>query len=374
MQPFTCETVRQPLAPTVIRKLDQSRPYFNFGRYLNVNFSCNLTCIELGDQGESSANWESAVKRDKPHRNMMKTRSFIQIILFPILAVVVFIRSTFRFFLPNKWLKVKELTDDDLVLVTGGASSLGKEIALQFVYNGCKQLILWDESPESLAEVKGFLEKYGVDVTTFIVDIRYPNEVYSLAEKVSREIGTVTYLVNCTNHVTGKLLTELSDDSIRKSMDVNVLSHFWTVKAFLPGMICKKHGHIVTVSSIMGFLGSPFLSDYCASKFASVGFHASLRFELLSRQFYGIKTTCVAPFAIDTNGSALDIGYVPILKARDVAEATLDAVLANREVLILPLAFRWLLAFSSFLPYELLDFACFLLTNTSSVSYFFVKR
>lgn len=305
---------------------------------------------------------------------MRKTRSLFQILVFPILVLIIFIRSTFRFFLPNKWLKVKKLNENDLVLVTGGASNLGKEIALQFVYHGCKQLILWDESNESLTEVKGFLEKYDIDVWTFKTDARYPNEVYSLAEKISREIGTVTYLVNCTNHVSGKLLTELSNESIRTSMDVNVLSHFWTVKAFLPGMICKKHGHIITVSSIMGFLGSPFLSDFCASKFASVGFHASLRFELISRGFYGIKTTIIAPFAIDRNGSSFDMGYVPILKARDVAEATLDAVLANREVLILPLAFRWLLAFSSFLPYELLDFACFLLTNTSSISYFFVKR
>lgn len=58
---------------------------------------------------------------------------------------------------------------------------------------------------------------------------------------------------------------------ILKTFDVNVLSHFWTLKAFLPGMIEAKRGHIVTVASMAGHGGINKLVDYCASKFADVG-------------------------------------------------------------------------------------------------------
>jgi all-trans-retinol dehydrogenase (NAD+) len=63
-------------------------------------------------------------------------------------------------------------------------------------------------------------------------------------------------------------------------MRVNALSHFWTVRAFLPSMLQKNHGHIVTVSSAGGMAGTSNLSDYAASKFAAFGFNESLRVEL----------------------------------------------------------------------------------------------
>jgi all-trans-retinol dehydrogenase (NAD+) len=62
-----------------------------------------------------------------------------------------------------------------------------------------------------------------------------------------------------------------------KTFEVNTLSHFWTVKAFMPGMVEAKRGHVVTVASLAGHSGTNKLVDYCASKFAAVGFDESLR-------------------------------------------------------------------------------------------------
>lgn len=79
------------------------------------------------------------------------------------------------------------------------------------------------------------------------------------------------------------------------------MAHFWTIKAFLPRMIDMGKGHIVTVASIAGMMGTSRLSDYCSSKFANVGMDESLRHEL---QVLGhgdkIKTTVVCPYYIDT--------------------------------------------------------------------------
>ena len=56
---------------------------------------------------------------------------------------------------------------------------------------------------------------------------------------------------------------------------VNTLAHFWTLKAFLPSMLEKNAGHVVTIASSAGLSGTPGLVDYCASKFAAVGMSCS---------------------------------------------------------------------------------------------------
>jgi all-trans-retinol dehydrogenase (NAD+) len=63
-------------------------------------------------------------------------------------------------------------------------------------------------------------------------------------------------------------------------MNINTTAHFWAVREFLPEMINKNHGHVVTIASIAGWVGVRGLADYCASKFGAVGFDESLRFEL----------------------------------------------------------------------------------------------
>ena len=71
-----------------------------------------------------------------------------------------------------------------------------------------------------------------------------------------------------------------SDKEITNTFNVNVLSNFWTLKAFLPRMIERKTGHIVTMASVAGMIGTPGLADYSASKFAVIGLHEAMDLEL----------------------------------------------------------------------------------------------
>ena len=73
-----------------------------------------------------------------------------------------------------------------------------------------------------------------------------------------------------------------------------------TVKAFLPAMLSRNHGHVVTVASSAGLLGVTGLADYCASKFSAVGFEESLRFELQALGKEGVHTTLVCPYLVST--------------------------------------------------------------------------
>ena len=73
-----------------------------------------------------------------------------------------------------------------------------------------------------------------------------------------------------------------------------------TVKAFLPDMTSRNHGHIVTIASVAGLVGSCKMTDYCASKFGAVGFAESLEYELRAGGFDNVYTTTVCPYIINT--------------------------------------------------------------------------
>ena len=87
-------------------------------------------------------------------------------------------------------------------------------------------------------------------------------------------------LINNAGVVSAENILNLTDQMIERTIAVNTTSHFYTIKEFLPGMIAKKRGHIVTISSMAGIAGVSKLTDYCASKHGAVGLDASLRFEL----------------------------------------------------------------------------------------------
>ncbi len=87
---------------------------------------------------------------------------------------------------------------------------------------------------------------------------------------------------------------------IEKTFQVNTMAHLWLGKAFLPSMIEKNHGHVVTIASMAGKFGMAGLCDYCASKFAAVGFDESLRNELVHMGKDNVHTTVVCPYFINT--------------------------------------------------------------------------
>ena len=81
---------------------------------------------------------------------------------------------------------------------------------------------------------------------------------------------------------------------------LSVVCTFQTVKAFLPDMMERRSGHVVTIASVAGLIGSNKMTDYCASKFGAVGFAESLEVELRAGGYDNIYTTTVCPYIIDT--------------------------------------------------------------------------
>lgn len=122
-----------------------------------------------------------------------------------------------------------------------------------------------EETAASIRKLGGTASAYKVDVTNRQI-------VYEMANRVKSEIGEVSILVNNAGIVSGKKIfdPENNDAYMEKTVQVNTISHFWTVKAFMPSMIAKNHGHLITIASSAGLVGVNGLADYCASKFGIV--------------------------------------------------------------------------------------------------------
>ncbi len=138
-------------------------------------------------------------------------------------------------------------------------------------------------------------------------------------------------MINNAGIVNGKKLLANEDyKMIEKTIAVNTTSHHYTVKEFLPEMMRKNEGHIVSIASMAGHFGVNGLVDYCASKFGAVGFNESLRLELRSSRSK-VKTTCICPFYINTGmfdgvKSKFPI-LLPILEESYAARRIVNAVL-----------------------------------------------
>lgn len=224
------------------------------------------------------------------------------------------------------------------VLITGAASGLGRLLALGAARRGARVTLL-DRDESGLGSVCEAVQAQGGDAEGFVVDLASREAVQGTCAEVLRTRGEVDVLVNNAGIVSGKPLLECSDEAIERTFQVNALACFWTVRAFLPGMQKAGRGHIVTVASAAGLAGTSRLVDYCASKFAAVGFDESLRMEL-KRLGSPVRTTVVCPFFIDTgmfDGVKTRFPWLlPILKPEYVVDRILGAIEGNRSRLIMP--------------------------------------
>ncbi|KAK1878582.1 E3 ubiquitin-protein ligase RNF31 [Dissostichus eleginoides] len=181
-----------------------------------------------------------------------------------------------------------------------------------------------------------------------------PSRLQTLLQQVKREVGDVSILVNNAGIVTGKKFMDAPDSLIEKTMEVNTMAHFWTYKAFLPAMIANNHGHLVSIASSAGLISCNGLADYCASKFAAVGFAESVGLELLATGKDGVKTTIVCPYFINTgmfDGCQTKWPtLLPILDPNYVAKKIIQAVLTDQVFLLLPKTMYLITALKTLLP------------------------
>lgn len=241
-------------------------------------------------------------------------------------------------------------------MITGAGSGLGRGLALKFAEQGCR-LVLCDIDATAMEVTALECRKYGASVSNFVVDLAKRDAVYAMADSVLKNVGNVDILINNAGIVTGQSFLDCPDALIEKTMQINTHAHFWTVKAFLPAMLERNHGHVVTVASAAGIFGTARLADYCASKFGAVGFNESLRAELVTRGCKGVNTTVVCPFFINTGmfeGVKPNI-LMSLLEPEYAVDKILEAILTNQHMLCMPRMLYVFCAIKGLVPLSVYD-------------------
>jgi len=225
------------------------------------------------------------------------------------------------------------------VLVTGAASGIGEQMALSAARHGA-HVVAWDVDRDGLDRLSRSLDATGAASSTAVVDVTDRGAVYAAATAVEDEIGGIDVLILNAGIVDAASVLDSDDDMVERVMAVNVMALFWCTKAFLPGMVSRGDGHVVTIASITSLVPTPGMATYTVSKHAAYGFGETLRTELRT-QAPGVRSTVVMPFFINT-GMFEGAGTVPLpffnkhLEPADVADRVMDAVAKDKERVILP--------------------------------------
>ena len=260
-------------------------------------------------------------------------------------------------------------------LVTGGASGIGKLVALDLAARGMK-VVVWDVNAKSLNDLTKEAKRMNLQVVCMNCDVSNRKDVYAKAKLVKKSASNVDVLINNAGIVSGKEFMKTTDEEAERTMRVNTLAHFWTVRAFLQSMLERDSGHIVTIASAGGLIGVAGLADYCASKFAAFGFHESVRMELRKKKS-GVRTTIVCPYFIDTgmfSGVATKTSILlPILKPENVAGRIVEAIIKDKKRVLIPWTVytTWILRL---LPVALFDFAADFLGLNDAMNKFKGRR
>lgn len=242
----------------------------------------------------------------------------------------------------------------DVVLITGAGHGLGRELANRFAKLNAK-VVLWDINKDNVENVAAEIRTDGGIAYAYCCDISSEKAVESLSLRVVREVGDVTILVNNAGILHCQPIMCLNSQQIKRTFEVNLLSHFWTIRQFLPRMLELGKGHIVAISSAASLTGTVNMTDYCASKFGIRGLMEALSEELYSmNKEKVIHTTTICPLTFKTGMAKRPKtrfpGVLPIMELSDVANATMDAILRNLDLQVVPARVGAMLAFRGLFP------------------------
>ncbi|KAG5676006.1 hypothetical protein PVAND_005861 [Polypedilum vanderplanki] len=269
---------------------------------------------------------------------------FKYFLIIHIFTIFKIIESLFKLIFSNKAKKVR----GHLVLITGGSRGIGRSLAFRFAQEGCNIAIVSRDIKIGQQVANEIMKKFkNVQAKAFSCDVSKVDQVKKLKIDIEKNFGSVDILVNNAGIVEANFsLLEGEDEFYQNLMDVNATSYFWTTRAFLPGMIRQKRGHIVGISSLAAFYSLVPSVAYNTSKVTNQGFMNNLKLELHLLGFGDfIKTTCVFPGLVDTNDKFINFFkkfyHKLSITAHDpeyIADVVVKGILCDKEDIYVPLS------------------------------------
>lgn len=189
-----------------------------------------------------------------------------------------------------------------LAVITGASGDIGQAIARALAQKGYKLALCFHENKEAAEALAYEIMRGGGFASAFSADLTSEPQVLLLEREVRELLGEPDVLINNAGVSSQMLFTDVSEEEYDRVMDTNVKSAFLTTRAFLPGMVRRKKGCIVNISSMWGQVGASCEVVYSASKAALIGMTKALAKEVGPS---GVRVNCIAPGVIDTKMNAM---------------------------------------------------------------------
>jgi 3-oxoacyl-[acyl-carrier protein] reductase len=199
-------------------------------------------------------------------------------------------------------------------LVTGASRGIGKAIALAFAEEGINVAVNYRDKKKDADEVCGLIEAKGVKALPVQADVSEAKQVSEMIEKVERELGDISILVNNAGVSIRRKIEEVTEEDFDYMIKTNLKSTFLVTQAVLPKMRTSGWGRIIIISSVAAQTGGVVGLHYAASKAGQLGM---MHFLARNLAVEGITVNAIAPAIIETemmdqlsgiNPSAIPVG------------------------------------------------------------------
>jgi NAD(P)-dependent dehydrogenase (short-subunit alcohol dehydrogenase family) len=180
---------------------------------------------------------------------------------------------------------------DQVAVITGGDSGIGRAVAIAFAKEGAKIAIVYLNEHDDAEDTVQRVKEFGVPCVAYAGDIGNEKTCTDVVRNVTDVYGHIDILVNnAAEQHEHETIEEITAKELERTFRTNIFSYFFMTKAALPHM--KKGGRIINCSSVTAYRGSPKLLDYSSTKGAIVSFTRSLAKSLVEK---GIRVNGVAP-------------------------------------------------------------------------------
>ena len=246
-----------------------------------------------------------------------------------------------------------------IVLITGGASGIGRIMGEMALKKGASALVIWDINQANIDATISNMKAFG-KVVGYRVYVSDYETVASSYAKVKEEVGDVDILINCAGIITSNKTFDLcSADEMDRTIKVNTLAPMYVARQVLPDMIKRNSGHICNIASAGGMLSNPKMSVYAASKWAAIGWSDSVRIELQEMKSR-VRVTTIAPYYITTGMfDGVKSKVFPLLNPEKVAQRIIGAIEGDKKMLMLmkwiPFPHHFIRLLQGLLPMRVFD-------------------
>ena len=241
------------------------------------------------------------------------------------------------------------------VLITGGASGIGRIMARMAMQKGAKNVAIWDISEKNINDTLSEHQSYG-NIKAYKVDVSSSQMVTNTYAQVVSDLGQVDIVIQCAGIVTSNnTFNNNTIDEIDRTMTINAIAPMYVGLCALKDMVERDNGHVVTITSAAGMLSMPKMSIYSASKWCAIGWSDSVRVEL-QRMKSHVRITTVAPYFINTGMfDGVRSKVFPILDPEKTAAKIIRAVERNKTFAGIPFSFHFIRLMEGLLPQKIFD-------------------